>query len=126
MCLLEGYMMPGALAVWSVGFHRVHGICLVFVGCVEMVASLRGGTCSWRKPCGIGCVTQAHVTDVRLQPSVWFVFRVLIVCRLCVPGDLWMCYCGGVSSLWAHSRWSAAPWWLLSKCLDALRQRLGY
>lgn len=33
-----------------------------------------------------GCVTEVHVTDVRLQPAVWFVFQVLVVCRLCVPG----------------------------------------
>lgn len=45
-------MMPGALVVWGVGSHGVHGICLVFVGCVETV-HLWGRVCSWRKPCGI-------------------------------------------------------------------------
>lgn len=36
-CLLEGYMIHGSLVVWGVGSHGVHGVCLVFVGWVEMV-----------------------------------------------------------------------------------------
>lgn len=122
MCLLEGYMMHSALVVWGVGSHGVHGICLVFVGWVEMVYLWFSMHAHGENLVESGCVTEVHVTVVRLQPSVWFVFQVLVVCRLCVPG---MSRCdGGVSSLWAHSRWSAAPWWLISKCSDALRQDL--
>lgn len=78
-------MMHSALVVWGVGSHGVHGICLVFVGWVEMVY-LWWGHAHGENLVESGCVTEVHVTVVRLQPSVWFVFQVLVVCRLCVPG----------------------------------------